>query len=217
MHGGQGPDGRGAGPAVPEGATPHGGAGHEAGRRRGAPHRRASGVSRRTTRRVTAASVVAGLVLLAAVAWAWRPAVPLDAAGRTTTADLRVGDAVPVPELAPGARLVVEDVRQVRRCDGRWWPDLTGVLAGPVVRVDVTLDADVPVSEVYDLVTSWSALDAWGDAYAGQSACECDGSCEVEPRRVDGAWRFHVLLFTGVSFSEVASTGVPGRLLVWDV
>ncbi|MFC8190125.1 hypothetical protein ACFUMH_00530 [Cellulomonas sp. NPDC057328] len=169
------------------------------------------------TRSVTTVSVVAGLLLLAAVAWAWRPAVPLDVGGRTTTADLRVGDAVPVPELAGAAHLVVDDVRHVRRCDGRWWPRMTGVLAGPVVRVDVTLHADVPEEDVLPLMTSWSALDAWGDAYVGQSACECDSTCEVVPRRVDGAWRFHVLLFTGVTFSEVALTGVPGRVLVWDV
>lgn len=169
------------------------------------------------TRRVTVASVVAGLLLLAAVAWAWRPAVPLATGGRVATADLRVGETVPVPELAPGARLVVDDARRVHRCDGSWWPRVTGVLAGPVVRVDVTLHADVPEADVLPLVTSWSALDAWGDAYVGQPACECDGSCEVVPRRVDGAWRFHVLLFTGVTFGEVALTGVPGRVLVWDV
>lgn len=165
-------------------------------------------------------AAVAVLALVAvAVAWSWQPADPLPAPrGGTTTAGLAVGERVDVPELGPRAALTVVRVEPVWDCDGRWWsPRFSGVLlSGPVTRVTVVARA-VPHRVGTLPQDLWSALNVAGGAYTGQTACECDGSCEASPEPVDGGEQYTLMFRTGGTLSGLAYTGAPDRLLRWDL
>ncbi|GEA87546.1 hypothetical protein [Cellulomonas cellasea] len=165
-----------------------------------------------------AALAVVALVA-AAVTWSWQPAEPLTApSGGTTTAGLVVGERVDVPELGPRAALTVVRVEPVWDCDGRWWtPRFSDVLfSGPVTRVTVVARG-VPDRVGVVPQDAWAALNVAGAAYTGETACECDGSCEASPEPVDGGEQYTVVLRTGGTLSGLAFTGAPGRLLRWDL
>jgi hypothetical protein len=123
-----------------------------------------------------------------------------------------------MPEIGTGATVRVDKVEPLWWCTGAWWePKKSGVLfSGPVTRVTVTT---VGVPDAVGVVPPdmWSALNLVGDAYTGGSACECDGSCESDPKATPDGLRYTLLFFTGGTFSGLAFTPEPGKRYEWTL